>query len=36
MKYILTSLLSLFLFTACSSKKYNEPEDVSSNIELNK
>ena len=36
MKYILTSLLSLFLFTACSSKKYYEPEDVSSNIELNK
>ena len=36
MKYILTSLLSLFLFTACSGKKYYEPEDVSSNIELNK
>ena len=36
MKYILTSLLSLFLFTACSGKKYFEPEDVSSNIELNK
>ena len=36
MKYILTSLLSLFLFTACSGKKYCEPEDVSSNIELNK
>lgn len=36
MKYILTSLLSLFLFTACSGKKYYEPKDVSSNIELNK
>jgi hypothetical protein len=36
MKYILISLSALFLFTACSSKKYFEPEDVSSNIELNK
>ena len=36
MKYILTSLLSLFLFTAKKKKKYYEPEDVSSNIELNK
>ncbi|MDZ7817357.1 MAG: hypothetical protein U5K55_01560 [Aliarcobacter sp.] len=36
MKYFLISLSALFLFTACSSKKYYEPEDVSSNIELNK
>ena len=36
MKYILISLSALFLFTACSGKKYFEPEDVSSNIELNK
>jgi hypothetical protein len=36
MKYILISLSALFLFTACSSKKYFEPEDVSSKIELNK
>jgi hypothetical protein len=36
MKYILISLSALLLFTACSSKKYFEPEDVSSNIELNK
>ena len=36
MKYILISLSALFLLTACSSKKYFEPEDVSSNIELNK
>ncbi|AGR78291.1 hypothetical protein [Aliarcobacter butzleri] len=35
MKYILVSLLSVFLFTACSGKKYFEPEDTSSNIELN-
>lgn len=36
MKYLLISLSALLLFTACSSKKYYEPEDVSSNIELNK
>ena len=36
MKYILISLSALFLFTACSSKKYYEPEDVSSNIVLSK
>lgn len=36
MKYLLISLSALLLFTACSSKKYFEPEDVSSNIELNK
>ena len=36
MKYILISLSALFLFTACSGKKYFEPEDVSSKIELNK
>uniref|UniRef100_UPI0040470B70 hypothetical protein n=1 Tax=Aliarcobacter sp. TaxID=2321116 RepID=UPI0040470B70 len=36
MKYLLISLSALFLFTACSSKKYYEPENVSSNIELNK
>lgn len=35
MKYILVSLLTVFLFTACSGKKYFEPEDTSSNIELN-
>lgn len=35
MKYILVSLLSVFLFTACSGKKYFEPGDTSSNIELN-
>ncbi|MEV9477533.1 hypothetical protein [Aliarcobacter butzleri] len=35
MKYILVSLLAVFLFTACSGKKYFEPEDTSSNIELN-
>ena len=36
MKYILISLSALFLFTTCSSKKYFEPEDVSSNIVLSK
>ena len=36
MKYILISLSALFLFTACSSKKYFEPEDISSNIVLSK
>lgn len=35
MKYILISFLTLFLFTACSGKKYFEPEDTSNNIELN-
>ena len=32
MKYILVSILSLFLFTACSTKKYFEPEDTSDNL----
>jgi len=36
MKYILFSSLIIVLFTACSGKKYYEPEDISSNIELNK
>jgi len=36
MKYILFSSLIVVLFTACSGKKYYEPEDTSSNIELNK
>lgn len=36
MKYILISLSALFLFTACSGKKYYEPEDVSNNIVLSK
>lgn len=36
MKSILISLLALVLFTACSGKKYFEPEDTSSNIQLNK
>lgn len=36
MKYILTSLLALFLFTACSGKKYYTPKETSTNIELNK
>ena len=35
MKSILISTLALVLFTACSGKKYFEPEDTSSNIELN-
>lgn len=34
MKYILVSVLSLFLFTACSSKKYFEPEDTSDNLNV--
>ena len=29
-------IASVFLFTACSGKKYFEPEDVSSDIKLNK
>lgn len=36
MKSILISLSALVLFTACSGKKYFEPQDTSSNIELNK
>jgi len=32
MKYLLISLSALFLFTACSSKKYYEPEDVKNSI----
>ena len=36
MKYLLISLSALFLLTACSDKKYYEPEDVSNNIVLNK
>ena len=36
MKYFLISLSAIFLFTACSGKKYYEPQEVSSNIELNK
>ena len=36
MKYLLISLCAIFLFTACSAKKYFEPEDVSSDIKLNK
>ncbi len=36
MKSILISSLALVLFTACSGKKYYEPKETSSNIELNK
>jgi hypothetical protein len=36
MKYLLISISALFLFTACSGKKYFEPEDVSNNIVLSK
>lgn len=36
MKYLLICISAIFLFTACSGKKYFEPEDVSNNIELNK
>ena len=36
MKYLLICISAIFLFTACSGKKYFEPEDVSSNIKLNK
>ena len=35
MKYILMTLSVLLFFTACSGKKYFEPEDTSSNIRLN-
>ena len=35
MKYILVSLSILLFFTACSGKKYFEPEETSSNIRLN-
>ena len=35
MKSILISTLVLVLFTACSGKKYYEPKETSSNIELN-
>lgn len=34
MKYILTSLLAVVLFTACSSKKYFEPEDVENELQV--
>ena len=36
MKSILLSIVAVALFTACSGKKYYEPEETSSNIELNK
>lgn len=36
MKYFLILLSVIVLFTGCSGKKYFEPEDTSSNIELNK
>lgn len=36
MKSILFAVASIILFTACSGKKYYEPENTSSNIELNK
>lgn len=36
MKSILLAIISIALFTACSGKKYYEPESTSSNIELNK
>ena len=36
MKYLLICISAIFLFTACSGKKYFEPEDVSSDIKLNK
>ena len=36
MKYFLISLSAIILFAGCSGKKYFEPEDTSSNIELNK
>jgi len=34
MKYLLISLSALFLFTACSSKKYYEPNDVNDNFKV--
>ncbi|QKF60118.1 hypothetical protein ACNSOO_03280 [Aliarcobacter lanthieri] len=36
MKSIIFSILAVALFTACSGKKYYEPENTSDNIELNK
>ncbi|WP_418181099.1 hypothetical protein ACNSOL_04895 [Aliarcobacter lanthieri] len=36
MKSIIFSILAVTLFTACSGKKYYEPENTSNNIELNK
>ncbi|WP_198304930.1 hypothetical protein [Arcobacter vandammei] len=36
MRSILISSLALILFTACSGKKYYEPKETSSNIELDK
>ncbi|MBL3519220.1 hypothetical protein H0A43_01955 [Arcobacter lanthieri] len=36
MKSIIFSILAVALFTACSGKKYYEPENTSNNIELNK
>ena len=36
MKYFLILLSAIILFAGCSGKKYFEPEDTSSNIELNK
>lgn len=35
MKYLLMSLSVLLFFTACSGKKYFEPEETSNNIRLN-
>ena len=35
MKSILLSIVAIALFTACSGKKYYEPKETSSNIELN-
>ncbi|MFK2822927.1 hypothetical protein [Arcobacter sp. YIC-80] len=34
MKYLLTSLLAVLLFTACSSKKYFEPKDVEDDLKV--
>lgn len=34
MRYILVSIAALFLFTACSSKKYFEPEDVKDELSV--
>jgi len=36
MRYILISLAAVFLFTACSSKKYFEPEDVNDELVVTK